>query len=163
MNGAEQLNRVLRAGVCLLLAVLFAGDAAQFEGTAAAQDAASLIPVKMSLGTISKEDRDKVWVRIDEYATVDALMEFCGRKNYLQGRTWKVVSPCIETSSLRKVAAVFRAKKEKYMKAWETTHPEPEKRKALCDGLQPKLNEYKRVLDAHIAEADSLCRACLFC
>ena len=121
------------------------------------------LEVKMGLESISKEQRADLWRRVDEYATVDALLEFCGRKLNLQKRTWAAVSPCVEVASLRKVAATFRAKKAEYVKAWETAFAEPEKKKTLCDSQKPKMAEYTRILDAHIAEARSMCDACIFC
>jgi hypothetical protein len=124
---------------------------------------AALIQAKIGLDTITKTQRTELWRRVDEYATVDALLEFCGRKLNLQRRTWAAVSPCVEVRSLRKVAAVFRAKKAEYVKAWETAFAEPEKKKTLCDSQKPKLAEYTRILDAHIAEAATMCSACIFC
>jgi hypothetical protein len=130
---------------------------------AAAGESGALIQVKMGLGSLSKTDRATLWKRLDEYATVDALQEFCGRKLNLQKRTWAAVSPCVDVSSLRKVAAVFRAKKSEYIKAWETAHGEAEKKKALCDGWQAKLTEYAKIIDSHIAEAKTMCDVCVFC
>jgi len=121
------------------------------------------LQVKMGLESISKEQRADLWRRVDEYATVDALLDFCGRKLNLQKRTWAAVSPCVEVTSLRKVASVFRSKKAEYVKAWETAFAEPEKKKTLCDSQKPKMAEYTRILDAHIAEARSMCDACIFC
>lgn len=143
------------AGLAILAAIGITG--------AAKRAPAGLIEVKMSLESISKEERSKLWRRVDEYATVDALMEFCGRKLNLQRRTWSAVSPCVETQSLRKVAATFRAKKAEYIKSWETAFPEPAKKKTLCDSQKPQLAEYKRILDAHIEEAATMCSACIFC
>ena len=124
---------------------------------------AGLVEVKLGLNSMNKTDRATLWRRVDEYATVDALQEFCGRKLNLQRRTWAAVSPCVEVASLRKVAAVFRTKKSEYIKGWETAHGDPEKKKALCDTWRPKLLEYQKVLDAHISEAATMCSACLFC
>ncbi len=63
------------------------------------------------------------------------------------------MSPCVDVASLRKVAAVFRAKKSEYIKAWETAHGDPEKKKLVCDSWQTKLTEYAKIIDSHIAEA----------
>lgn len=117
----------------------------------------------MGLNSISKAERAKLWTRVDEYATVDALLEFCGKKLNLQRRTWTAVAPCVEVSSLRKVANVFRAKKSEYVKAWETAFAEPEKKKTLCESQKPKLAEYTKILDQHINEAATMCSACIFC
>jgi hypothetical protein len=144
------------AAVVALIAVLGLARAAAGERT-------GLIEVKMGLGSMSKTDRATLWKRLDEYATVDALQEFCGKKLNLQKRTWAAVSPCVEVSSLRKVAAVFRAKKSEYIKAWETAHGEPEKKKLLCDSWQTKLTEYAKIIDSHIAEAATMCSVCVFC
>lgn len=122
-----------------------------------------LVEVKLGLESISKTERAKLWTRVDEYATVDALLEFCGRKLNLQRRTWVAVAPCVEVTSLRKVASVFRAKKSEYVKAWETAFADPEKKKSLCESQKPKLAEYTKILDAHISEATSMCNACIFC
>jgi hypothetical protein len=130
---------------------------------AADRTPAGLIEVKMALESITKAERDKLWQRVDEYATVDALLEFCGRKLNLQRRTWAAVSPCVEVKSLRKVAAVFRAKKAEYVKAWETAFESADKKKALCDSQKPQMAEYTRILDAHISEAATMCSACIFC
>jgi hypothetical protein len=151
-----------------LLGVLLAiGLGAVLHGRTVPQANATDTPilqnVKLGLGTMTRKERADLWRRLDEYATVDALQEFCGRKLNLQRRTWKVVSPCVETSSLRRVAAKFRAKKKKYIKAWKETHPDEKKRKELCKGVAKKLREYARIIAEHIAEADSMCRACIFC
>jgi hypothetical protein len=129
----------------------------------AAETRMAYLEVKMGLESISKEQRADLWRRVDEYATVDALLEFCGRKLNLQKRTWAAVSPCVEVTSLRKVASVFRAKKAEYVKAWETAFGDPDKKKTLCQNQKPKMAEYTRILDAHIAEAASMCNACIFC
>ncbi len=124
---------------------------------------AGVEPVKLGIPDMSKSDRDILWQRVDEYATVDALQEFCGNKLNLTRRAWNAVVDCVETPSLRKVLSVFRAKKTQYMKAWETAHGDAEKKKTLCDGWKVKLGEYAKIIDGQIAEAASMCRACLFC
>jgi len=147
--------------ITLVLAI--ATLAAAFGLARAADPTPGLVEVKMGINSLNKTDRDTLWRRVDEYATVDALLEFCGRKLNLQRRTWAAVAPCVEVTSLRKVASVFRAKKTEYVKAWETAFAEPEKKKTLCDSQKPKLAEYTKILDAHIAEAASMCSACIFC
>ena len=122
-----------------------------------------VVEVKVGITTLTRTQQVDLWRRVEEYATVDALEEFCGRKLGLVRRTWAAISPCVETSSLQKVAGVFRAKKKTYMEAWEKAHGEPEKKKALCDGWSAKLSEYSRIIDSHIAEARGMCDACLFC
>jgi hypothetical protein len=150
----------LCAALCTL-AVCAIAAAATFAR--ASEQSPMLVEVKLGLNSMNKTDRATLWRRVDEYATVDALQEFCGRKLNLQRRTWAAVSPCVEVTSLRKVAAVFRTKKSEYIKGWQTAHGDPEKKKALCDTWRPKLLEYQKVLDAHIAEAATMCSACLFC
>ncbi|MBX9861389.1 MAG: hypothetical protein K2Y42_01435 [Hyphomicrobium sp.] len=149
--------------VLCMLAVCGLAAAATFARAGEDAPMAGLVEVKLGLNSMNKTDRATLWRRVDEYATVDALQEFCGRKLNLQRRTWAAVSPCVEVASLRKVAAVFRTKKSEYIKGWETAHGDPEKKKALCDTWRPKLLEYQKVLDAHISEAATMCSACLFC
>lgn len=151
----------IRYGALLLMAAALAAAV----GLARAQEQADarLVEVKLGLNSMSKTERETLWRRVDEYATVDALQEFCGKKLNLQGRTWAAVSPCVEVRSLRRVAAVFRAKKSEYLKGWETAHREPEKKKALCESWKSKLTEYARIIDGHISEAKTMCSACLFC
>lgn len=122
-----------------------------------------LVEVKVGINTLSKADRAKLWQRVDEYATVDALQEFCGRKLNLQRRTWAAVAACVEVTSLRRVASVFRAKKAEYLKGWEDSHGDPEKKKALCEAMQPRLVEYAKIIDSHISEARTMCSVCIFC
>lgn len=138
-------------------------EANHFEANQFEASQARLVEVKMGLESMSKSDRDTLWRRVDEYATVDALQEFCGRKLNLQRRTWAAVSPCVETKSLRRVANVFRSKKAEYLKGWETNYADDEKKKTVCDTWKPKLIEYQKVIESHISEARSLCDACIFC
>jgi hypothetical protein len=122
-----------------------------------------IIPVKLGLSSMSTSDRATLWKRVDQYATVDALQEFCGRNLNLRRRAWKAVGTCVTRSSFRKVLHVFRSKKAKYLKEWEAVHGEPERKKELCDSWQKKLRDYARIINGQIAEAASLCRSCIFC
>lgn len=162
----SDVRRIVTAATAALAAMALGLAIALTAGPSRATDHPAdplLTDVKLGLNSMNKTDRATLWRRVDEYATVDALQEFCGRKLNLQRRTWAAVSPCVEVTSLRKVAAVFRAKKAEYIKGWETAHGEPEKKKALCETWRPKLVEYAKVIDAHIAEARSMCNACIFC
>jgi hypothetical protein len=140
---------------CLLVALPWAiPGVAQTDG---------IIPVKLGLSSMSRSDRATLWKRVDQYATVDALQAFCGRKLNLRRRAWKAVGTCVTRSSFKKVLRVFRSKKAKYLKEWEAVHGEPERKKELCDSWQKKLRDYARIINGQIAEAASLCRSCIFC
>jgi len=139
------------------IAVAFAGT---IPGTA---QTAGIIQVKLGLGSMSKAERANLWKMVDEYATVDALQEFCGTKLNLQKRAWRAVAACVEVKSLRRVLAVFRKKKKEYLTAWETLHGDEEKRKLVCDRFGGKLREYARIMRGQIEEAANMCRNCFFC
>ncbi len=140
---------------CLLVALAWTvPGVAQTDG---------IVPVKLGLNSMSRSDRATLWKRVDQYATVDALQEFCGRKLNLRRRAWKAVGTCVTRSSFRRVLRVFRSKKAKYIKEWEAVHGEPERKKELCDSWRKKLREYARIINGQIAEAASLCRSCIFC
>lgn len=124
---------------------------------------AEIIPVKLGLKSMNRTERANLWKMVDEYATVDALQEFCGTKLNLQRRAWRAVAACIEVRSLRRVFAVFRKKKAKYLKAWQTLHGEEEHKKKVCARFKGKLIEYARLIRGQIAEAASMCRNCFFC
>jgi hypothetical protein len=124
---------------------------------------ANVIPVKLGFGYMSKAETANLWKRVDEYATVDALQEFCGNKLNLQRRAWRAVSACIEVPALRKVLAVFNQKKADYLKAWQTIHGEEERKKAVCERFKTKLVEYSKIITGQISEAATMCRNCLFC
>lgn len=143
------------------LVLLFVGSSARTEDNRTAL--AGLVEAKVGINTLSKQERATLWRRVEEYATVDALQEFCGRKLNLQRRTWVAVAPCVEVTSLRRVASVFRSKKAEFLKGWEESHGEPDKKKALCSSLKSKLVDYSRIIDAHIAEARQMCDVCIFC
>jgi hypothetical protein len=142
------------AAACLL---------ALLRAQAGTAETGGITPVKLGLDSISKTERANLWKMVDEYATVDALQEFCGAKLNLQRRAWRAVSACVEASSLKRVFSVFRTKKAEYLKAWETLHGEPERKKEICDRFRVKLGEYARIINGQIAEAASLCRNCFFC
>ena len=122
-----------------------------------------IVEVKLGLNSMSKTDRANLWKLVDEYATVDALQEFCGTNLNLQRRAWRAVATCVEAASLKRVFSTFRTKKAEYLKAWETLHGEPEKKKLVCERFKGKLVQYAKVMSGQIAEAASMCRNCFFC
>jgi hypothetical protein len=122
-----------------------------------------VVPVKLGLDSMSATDRQNLWKMVDEYATVDALQEFCGIKLNLQRRAWRAVSSCVEVKSLRRVISVFAKKKADYLKAWQTLHGEEANKKLVCDRFKVKLGEYAKIISGQIAEAASMCRNCFFC
>ena len=67
-----------------LAGVAFA--AAIFAGGVSMAQPGAIEPVKLGFDAMSKADQDNLWKMVDEYATVDALQEFCGTKLYLQRR-----------------------------------------------------------------------------
>jgi hypothetical protein len=137
--------------------------AAAFAAGASIAQPGAIEPVKLGFDSMSKTQQADLWKRVDEYATVDALQEFCGAKLYLQRRALSAVGTCIEGSALRKVFATFRNKKAEYLKAWETLHGEPEHKKELCGRFKSKLAEYTKIMTGEIAQAASACRSCFFC
>jgi hypothetical protein len=155
MFGLRQLA-CLAAVACLIVAV---GAAARAGDTAPA----GFIEVKLGLNNMSKTDRANLWKLVDEYATVDALQEFCGTNLNLQRRAWRAVGSCVEAASLKRVFSAFRTKKAEYLKAWETLHGEPEKKKLVCERFKGKLGQYAKVMSGQIAEAANMCRNCFFC
>lgn len=122
-----------------------------------------IVEVKLGLNSMSKTDRANLWKLVDEYATVDALQEFCGTNLNLQRRAWRAVASCVEAASLKRVFSAFRSKKAEYLKAWETLHGEPEKKRLVCERFKGKLGQYSKVMSGQIAEAASMCRNCFFC
>ena len=65
-----------------LAAAAFA--AAAFVAGASIAQTGPIEPVKLGFDAMSKADQANLWKMVDEYATVDALQEFCGTKLYLQ-------------------------------------------------------------------------------
>jgi hypothetical protein len=130
---------------------------------AGAAPTAVIVPVKLGLDSLSTTDRANLWKMVDEYATVDALQDFCGIKLNLKRRAWRAVSSCVEVKSLRRVFSVFAKKKADYLKAWQTLHGEEAQKKLVCDGFKVKLGEYAKIISGQIAEAASMCRNCFFC
>lgn len=126
-------------------------------------EGAGLVEVKMGLDSLTASERSKLWQRLDDYAKADSILSFCGRNLNLYRRTWKAVSPCVETKVLRKVGGEFNAKKTKYLEALGHNYPDDEKKKALCQTMAPQIKTYVTVLEAHLAEANDMCNACLWC
>ncbi len=154
------MRGVRHLGAIAALALLVAGSAFVHAGAA---QTAGIVPVKLGLQSMSKDDRAKLWKMVDEYATVDALEEFCGSKLNLQRRAWSAVATCVEPASMRRVFSVFRTKKTEYLKAWETLHGAPDHKKTVCEGFKTKLGEYARIISGQIAEAAKMCGNCFFC
>ena len=135
--------------------------------SAAAQDSVPaqgrIVLVKLGIKDMSVKEQANLWKLVDEYATVDALQEFCGTKLNLQRRAWVAVSGCVDPSSLKRVFGTFRTKKGEYLKQWETLHGQPDAKKAVCERFKTKLTEYSKIMSGQINEAATACRNCFFC
>ena len=162
MLGVRLLVGSVAAAAYLALAVSAQSGPAPIMAPATAPTA-NVIPVKLGLSFMSKAETANLWKMVDEYATVDALQEFCGNKLNLQRRAWRAVAACVEAPSLRKVLAVFNQKKADYLKAWQTIHGDEERKKLVCERFKAKLGEYSKIISGQISEAATMCRNCLFC
>lgn len=134
-------------------------------GAAAAGQPAEegIVLVKLGIKDMGKAEEANLWKLVDEYATVDALQEFCGTKLNLQRRAWLAVNACVEPTSLKLVFAKFRTRKGEYLKQWETLHGEPEAKKSVCERFKTKLAEYSKIMSGQINQAATACRNCFFC
>jgi hypothetical protein len=150
-----------KAGWIVAAACLLAGAAAAAQSTPPDQSGIQL--AKLGIADMSKTEQANLWKLVDEYATVDALQEFCGIKLNLQKRAWRAVGTCVEPTSLRKVFGTFKTKKDGYLKQWETLHGQPDAKKAVCERFKSKLSEYSKVMSGQITEAATACRNCFFC
>jgi hypothetical protein len=150
------------ARIASLIIVLAAAQAGPMVAPIEAP-AAGIVLAKLGLDSMSQEERKNLWKMVDEYATVDALEEFCGKKLNLQRRAWRAVAACVEVKSLRRVFSAFRNKKAEYLKAWETLHGAEEQKKLVCERFSVKLKEYTRIMNGQIAEAAKMCSNCFFC
>ncbi len=150
-------------GLFIGIAALAFAFVALGEVRVCAADNARLLLAKYGINDLTQQQRVDLWKRVDDYANVDAVHEFCGRGLNLRVRAWKAVGTCIERSAFRKVLREFRSKKAKYKKEWEKTHVEEDKRKAVCKVLEPKLREYAQIISKEINEAARSCDACLIC
>jgi len=148
------------AAACLLAG---AAAAAQLPAQSAKPARSAIVLVKLGIADMSKAEQANLWKLVDEYATVDALQEFCGTKLNLQRRAWRAVATCVEPTSLKKVFGTFRTKKDGYLKQWETLHGQPDAKKAVCDRFKSKLGEYSKIMSGQINEAATACRNCFFC
>ena len=111
---------------------------------------AALVPVKMGISSLNKTDQATLWRRVDEYATVDALLEFCGRSSTCSGahgRSWRPVSRSPRCARSRTCSAPRRRVRQGLGEGV----PRPRKEEDACAKLQkPKFAEYTKILDAHI-------------
>ena len=154
------MRAVRQLGWCALLAFLGIALAGTRADTA---PPAGVVQVKLGFDAMSKQERANLWKMVDQYATVDALQEFCGKKLNLRRRAWRAVGACVERRAFRRVLSVFRTKKSEYLKAWEELHGEPEAKKKLCEQFRVKLVEYAKIMSGQISEAATMCRNCFFC
>jgi len=153
------------AGWAVATALVLAGAAAavQLPVQTSVRVPSSIRLVKLGIADMSKAEQANLWKLVDEYATVDALQEFCGTKLNLQRRAWRAVATCVEPTSLKKVFGTFKTKKDGYLKQWETLHGQPDAKKAVCDRFKSKLGEYSKIMSGQINEAATACRNCFFC
>jgi hypothetical protein len=157
-----QLGRLTATAALIIVGAWLlagAGVGAQYDGS----QMPGITLVKLGIKDMSKAEQTNLWKLVDEYATVDALQEFCGTKLNLQRRAWLAVSTCVEPTSLRKVFGTFKAKKVEYLKQWETLHGQPDAKKTVCERFKSKLTEYSKIMSGQINEAATACRNCFFC
>jgi hypothetical protein len=140
---------------------VLAGAAA--AGNSSTPDPSGIILAKLGVKDMSTAEQANLWKLVDEYATVDALQEFCGTKLNLQRRAWLAVSTCVEPTSLKQVFSKFRTKKDEYLKQWQTLHGEEQAKKAVCERFKGKLTEYSKIMSGQINQAATACRNCFFC
>lgn len=157
MRAARYLGQL--TVIALLVFVLASAEAGQ-AGTA---HTAHIVPVKLGLKDMNNTERANLWKMVDEYATVDALQEFCGKKTGIHKRAWNAVAACVEVTSLRRVLRQFNSKKAKYLKAWQDLYGEEDKQKEVCERFKSKLVEYTKIMNGQINEAATMCRNCFFC
>jgi hypothetical protein len=143
--------------------VLIALTSAHAQRMPPPQSTPGIIQVKLGFSDMSRKERKNLWKMVDQYATIDALQEFCGKRLNLQRRAWRAVGACVERRALKRVFSVFRSKKAKYLKAWKELHGEEEKKEALCKQFRLKLIEYAKIMSGQISEAANMCRNCFFC
>lgn len=149
------------AGYLLAALCLIAGAAT--AGHSSPPDPSGIVLIKLGIKDMSKTEQANLWKLVDEYATVDALQEFCGTKLNLQRRAWTAVATCVEPTSLRQVFGKFKTKKAEYLKQWETLHGEAEAKKSVCERFKGKLGEYSKIMSGQINQAATACRNCFFC
>jgi hypothetical protein len=150
-----------KSGWLLAAACVLAGAAAAAQSGPPPQS--GIVLAKLGISYMSTAEQANLWKLVDEYATVDALQEFCGTKLNLQRRAWRAVGTCVEPTSLKKVFGAFKTKKDTYLKQWETLHGQPDAKKAVCDRFKSKLGEYSKIMSGQINEAATACRNCFFC
>lgn len=149
------------AGYLIGALCLIAGAAT--AGHSSPPDPSGIVLIKLGIKDMSKTEQANLWKLVDEYATVDALQEFCGTKLNLQRRAWTAVATCVEPTSLRQVFGKFKTKKAEYLKQWETLHGEAEAKKSVCERFKGKLGEYSKIMSGQINQAATACRNCFFC
>jgi hypothetical protein len=150
-----------RLGWCATIALVLIAVSSARAGNAPPPP--GIVQVKLGFSAMSNDERKNLWKMVDQYATIDALQEFCGKKLHLQRRAWRAVGTCVERRALKRVFSVFRSKKAKYLKAWKELHGEPERKKTLCKRFRLKLVEYAKIMSGQISEAANMCSKCFFC
>lgn len=158
----EKFGRHAGTAGWLVVAICALAGAAVAEQSSV-PDPSAIQLIKLGIKDMSKAEQANLWKLVDEYATVDALQEFCGTKLNLQRRAWIAVSACVEPTSLKSVFSKFRTRKGEYLKQWETLHGEAEAKKAVCERFKTKLAEYSKIMSGQINQAATACRNCFFC
>jgi len=157
MFAAQYLGRL--TVIATLVFLVASTDA----GRAEVAQTMHITPVKLGLKDMNNTERANLWKMVDEYATVDALQEFCGKKTGIHRRAWNAVAACVEVSSLRRVLRQFNSKKATYLKAWQDLYGEEDKKKEVCERFKTKLVEYTKIMNGQINEAANMCKNCFFC
>ncbi len=147
---------------CLFLA-LSAANAGPRYVPAPAPSEKTIVEVRVGLGDMTGEQRKNLWRMVDEYASVEALKEFCGKTANIHRRAWNAVRECVDLKSLRSVLSKFNSKKSEYLKAWKDLYTDEERKTELCKQYGSELVRLTGIMNKQVAEAASMCRSCLFC
>lgn len=119
---------------------------------------ADVIPVKLGMEMLSKEQQATLWYRVERYAAMESFANFCGRPSQIERRVVGAIQPCITPPTIQQVVTRFRANlKEK--NAAITAE------KSVCEEARIKnlIREIHTAIDTLVNEMTRMCKSCIIC
>ena len=117
-----------------------------------------LIPAKLGMEWLSKEQQQTLWRRVEQYAGMESFVSFCGRPSNIERRVVSAVQACIRPATLQLVVVRFRKNLSEKRDGITAD-------RAICEEQRVRslVRRIHAAIDTLVAEITQMCRSCLIC
>ena len=111
---------------------------------------------KVGMSMMSKKQEREFWIMVGRFAQIEVILESCSRRSRIERRIMIAASPCVQTTSLKRIKRHFRRKMAYYRKRLVALDCQAKDVKAL-------LRAGRKAVDQVVTHVRNQCNACFFC